>query len=113
LVRCKITRLRHHNFDGSIVEWFRHQLQRGLVMKCQDGSNDRTITEILVVGVSGLAVVGLVTAAVLVAAPRDASATPQYAQSTGKGCGYCHVNAAGGGALKGAGKRFQANGHKL
>ena len=32
---------------------------------------------------------------------------------THKACGYCHVNPAGGGPLKAAGKKFQANGHKL
>jgi len=44
---------------------------------------------------------------------KTASALPAYAQQTGKACGFCHQNPAGGGALKDAGKKFQANGHKL
>jgi hypothetical protein len=44
---------------------------------------------------------------------QTAKATPQYAQKTGKACGYCHVNPAGGGKLKAAGKKFQKKGHKL
>jgi hypothetical protein len=45
--------------------------------------------------------------------PRAANALPTYAQQTGKACGFCHQNAAGGGALKPAGEKFKANGHKL
>jgi len=44
---------------------------------------------------------------------QPANATPQYAQQTGKACGFCHKNPAGGGALKPAGEKFKANGHKL
>ena len=33
--------------------------------------------------------------------------------ATGKACGYCHQNPAGGGELKPAGEKFKANGHKL
>lgn len=44
---------------------------------------------------------------------KPANATPAYAASTGKACGFCHQNAAGGGALKPAGDKFKANGHKL
>jgi hypothetical protein len=44
---------------------------------------------------------------------QTAKATPQYAQQTGKACGYCHVNPAGGGKLKAAGERFKKKGHKL
>jgi hypothetical protein len=40
-------------------------------------------------------------------------ATTAYAQQTGKACGYCHVNPAGGGKLKAAGTKFQKNGHKM
>ena len=50
--------------------------------------------------------------AVIVTAP-TAKATAQYAQKTGKPCGYCHVNPGGGGKLKAAGKKFQKNGHKM
>lgn len=44
---------------------------------------------------------------------QTAKATPAYAQKTGKACGYCHVNPAGGGKLKAAGERFKKKGHKL
>jgi len=44
---------------------------------------------------------------------QTAKATPAYAQKTGKACGYCHANPAGGGKLKAAGKKFQKNGHKM
>jgi hypothetical protein len=44
---------------------------------------------------------------------QTAKATPAYAQQTGKACGYCHVNPAGGGKLKAAGEKFKKNGHKL
>ncbi len=55
----------------------------------------------------------LVSGTFLLVAPQQAQATPAYAQATGKPCGYCHVSPGGGGALKAAGKKFQANGHKL
>lgn len=51
------------------------------------------------------------TMAVIVAQP--ASATPAFAASTGKPCGFCHQNPGGGGALKPAGAKFKANGFKL
>ena len=65
--------------------------------------------------VAGMAVCATLAfaAALLVVTPREASATPAYAQQTGKPCGYCHVNPAGGGKLTGAGAKFQANGHKM
>ncbi len=50
---------------------------------------------------------------IAVLAPHEAQALPTYAQQTGKACGYCHVSPSGGGALKPAGKKFQAIGHKL
>ncbi len=61
--------------------------------------------------ICGLAAAGLVAATLTVSHP--ANATPAYAQSTGKACGFCHQNPAGGGALKPAGEKFKANGHKL
>jgi hypothetical protein len=39
--------------------------------------------------------------------PPHASATPTYAQQTGRACGSCHVSKSGGGALTKAGKAFQ------
>lgn len=55
----------------------------------------------------------LVSGTFVLVAPRQAQATPKYAQQTGKACGYCHVSPSGGGPLKAAGKKFQKNGHKL
>jgi hypothetical protein len=51
--------------------------------------------------------------AALTFAAQRAEALPAYAQQTGKACGYCHVNPAGGGKLTGNGSKFQKNGHKL
>jgi hypothetical protein len=55
----------------------------------------------------------LVSGTFVLVAPGQAQATPAYAQKTGKPCGFCHVSPGGGGPLKAAGKKFQANGHKL
>jgi cytochrome c553 len=51
--------------------------------------------------------------ALTIAAPRSADAKPEFAASTGKACGACHANPAGGGALKPYGQAFKANGFKL
>jgi mono/diheme cytochrome c family protein len=51
--------------------------------------------------------------ALTVAAPKSATALPAYAASTGKACGACHTNTAGGGARNAYGDAFAANGHKL
>jgi cytochrome c5 len=44
---------------------------------------------------------------------RPAVATPQFAKETGKSCGDCHTNPAGGGPLTPLGEKFKANGNKL
>ena len=44
---------------------------------------------------------------------RSAVATAQFAKDTGKSCGDCHTNTAGGGPLTPLGARFKANGNKL
>lgn len=59
--------------------------------------------------VAALAVGGALT----IAAPKSATALPAYAASTGKACGACHTNPAGGGARNAYGNAFAANGHKL
>jgi hypothetical protein len=65
-------------------------------------------------GIAGCAVATLLSAAtIIVVAPREAAATPAYAQQTGLPCGQCHVNKAGGGKLTARGARFKAHGHKL
>ena len=63
--------------------------------------------------VCGAAAAILIAAAMSLTISPPASAMPQYAQQTGKPCGYCHQNPAGGGALKPAGEKFKANGHKM
>jgi hypothetical protein len=55
----------------------------------------------------------LVAGALSVTVSRSANATANFAQQTGKSCGYCHANPAGGGKLKPAGEKFKANGNKL
>ena len=54
-----------------------------------------------------------VGSALVVAAPRSAQAKPEFAAQTGKPCGTCHQNPAGGGALKPFGAAFKANGFKV
>ncbi len=49
----------------------------------------------------------------LTAAPRLATAKPEYAAQTKKACNYCHKNPGGGGPLTPAGEKFKTNGHKL
>jgi hypothetical protein len=44
---------------------------------------------------------------------QPAAATVQFAKDTGKACGDCHTNAAGGGPLTPFGEKFKANGNKL
>jgi len=44
---------------------------------------------------------------------RPAAAKPEFAAQTGKPCGTCHENPAGGGKLKSFGEKFKANGFKL
>ncbi len=58
---------------------------------------------------AGAAVVAL-TLASLLAVPREAKATAQFAQQTGKPCGFCHSKPP---ALNAQGKKFKTNGHKL
>jgi hypothetical protein len=60
--------------------------------------------------VAASAVIG---GALIVAVPKSAEALPAYATQTGKACGACHKNPAGGGARTAYGEAFAANGHKL
>ena len=55
----------------------------------------------------------VIGAAMSLSAVQSAHATPQYAAQTGKACGQCHANPAGGGPLKPFGEKFKENGHKL
>ena len=61
----------------------------------------------------GAAAAILVGGMMFVISSQPASAKPEFAAQTGKPCGFCHQNPAGGGALKPAGEKFKANGFKL
>ena len=54
--------------------------------------------------IAGVASVGL---------SQSANAKPEFAAATGKPCGQCHQNPAGGGKLKPFGEKFKENGFKL
>ena len=58
--------------------------------------------------VAAILIAGMMTVTI----SRPANATPAFAASSGKPCGFCHQNPAGGGALKPAGAKFKANGFK-
>jgi hypothetical protein len=75
--------------------------------------NMQLSTKKSVVFICGAAAALLVAGALSVTASRPANATPAFAQQTGKPCGFCHVNPAGGGKLKPAGEKFKENGNKL
>jgi mono/diheme cytochrome c family protein len=60
-----------------------------------------------------IAVALVVGGALMVSAPKSAQALPAYAAQTGKACGACHQNPAGGGPRNAFGEAFAANGHKL
>ena len=60
-------------------------------------------------GVAGIAAVILAMAVTVV--PQRAAATAAFAQQTGKPCGACHVNKAGGGKLTAAGAKFAKTRH--
>jgi hypothetical protein len=47
--------------------------------------------------------------ALLVAAPREAAARPEFARREGKACGYCHINPRGGGPRNRNGLRYARN----
>jgi hypothetical protein len=63
--------------------------------------------------VCGTAAAILVAGTTLVIVSQPANAKPEFAAATGKPCGQCHQNPAGGGALKPFGQKFKANGYKL
>ena len=63
--------------------------------------------------VCGTAAAIIVVGAMSLIDSRPAAAKPEFAAQTGKPCGTCHKNPAGGGALKPFGEKFKANGFKL
>ncbi len=66
-----------------------------------------------VVLVCGTAAAILIASAMSLVVSSPANAKPEFAAQTGKPCGQCHQNPAGGGALKPYGQKFKANGYKL
>ena len=50
----------------------------------------------------------IIGGALTIAAPQSANAKPEFAAATGKPCGACHTNPAGGGKLTGAGEKYKA-----
>jgi hypothetical protein len=61
----------------------------------------------------GTAAAALIACTISLLVSQPAAATPQFAKDTGKSCGACHTNPAGGGALTPFGEKFKANGNKL
>lgn len=55
----------------------------------------------------------LIAGTMITIGSQPANAKPEFAAQTGKPCGFCHQNPAGGGALKPTGEKFKANGFKL
>jgi hypothetical protein len=82
-------------------------------MRNANSSTKITASRVTIFTGIGVLVAGIITAAVLVAAPQNAQAKPEYAAKEGKPCGYCHVNPAGGGPRNAKGKQYEANGHKF
>jgi len=76
-------------------------------------SNDeRSISmKTVLCGAAGVALAALIGGAAVTLSPGQAQATQAYASQTGKACGACHVNKAGGGKLTSAGQAFQKS-HK-
>jgi hypothetical protein len=54
--------------------------------------------------VAALALVGVIIGGMT----SMAAAKPEFAQKTGKACGACHVNPAGGGKLTAAGEKYKS-----
>ena len=63
--------------------------------------------------VCGMAAAILIAGTLSVTVSRPANATSAYTVETGKTCGQCHQNAAGGGKLTPFGEKFVADGHKV
>ncbi len=76
-------------------------------------STSRPNTTALLHVTVGVTVAILVAGTAIMSTPRSAAAKPEFAAQTGRACGACHQNAAGGGKLKPFGEAFKANGFKL
>jgi hypothetical protein len=82
------------------------------VKAAEVSSTVKRVSTALLGGALALAVTLLITGMMIAVTPRQAQATAQFAGQTGKPCGFCHQNAAGGGKLKPAGEKFKQGGNK-
>jgi hypothetical protein len=73
----------------------------------QTSASSKMVLGILSIA-AGVAVFVLIAGFLMTASP--ASASPKWAQQTGKPCGFCHGTPP---ALNEQGKKFAAKGHKL
>jgi hypothetical protein len=95
-------------------------LRRGIMSEPNDTTSHKRLGGFIMkahakkafVLVCGTAAAILIAGTMSVTVSRPANATAQFATQTGKPCGQCHQNPAGGGKLKPAGEKFKANGNK-
>jgi hypothetical protein len=73
-------------------------------------STVKQVSTALLGGAVAVAAAILITGMMIAVAPQQAQAKPEFAGQTGKPCGFCHQNPAGGGKLKPAGEKFKATG---
>lgn len=71
----------------------------------------KIIAGLLLTGATVLSGAALTSTLLIIAQP--AAATAKFAKDTGKSCGDCHTNPAGGGPLTDLGAKFKANGNKM
>ena len=64
-------------------------------------------SKFFLLGMGSAVAATIILASAFIANP--ASAKPEFAAATGKPCGACHANPAGGGKLTGAGEKYKAN----
>lgn len=63
-------------------------------------------SKFFLLGMGSAVAAAIILASAFIASP--AAAKPEFATQTGKPCGACHANPAGGGKLTGAGEKFKA-----
>jgi hypothetical protein len=89
-------------------------LQQGELTMFDGGyANALTPTRAAILKGLAIAAAGLIAGAIVMLAPKGATALPAYSQKEGKACGYCHMNPAGGGPRNAKGKQYEVNGHKF
>jgi len=90
-----------------------HDQENGMRDDAEVSSTFESITTAVMVGAVGIATIIVIAAMTLTVAPRQAEATPQFAQQTKLPCGQCHVNPGGSGKLKPFGQKFKDKGNRL